>query len=118
MQTAPQHPLPPIKALRLEAMGLNVVPFYFPGHSDLWHQRLSSGPLGNFWPSTVTVSLAGVSGTFATSEVGIPRGYSSAFLAAGMRSGSRTLASVGEGARRFQSRKQFESSEGRASDCS
>lgn len=68
MQTAPQHPLPPIKALRLEAMGLNVVPFYFPGHSDLWHQRLSSGPLGNFWPSTVTVSLAGVSGTFATSE--------------------------------------------------
>ncbi len=68
--------LPPIRTLRLAEMpeaiyaeaALEVVPFYFPGRSDLWHERLSSGPLGNFWPSPVTVSLGGLSGRFATSE--------------------------------------------------
>jgi predicted NAD-dependent protein-ADP-ribosyltransferase YbiA (DUF1768 family) len=61
-------PLQPILALRLETVQLDVVPFYFPGSPDLWHARLSSGPLGNFWPSPLTVSLGGVSGTFSTSE--------------------------------------------------
>ena len=56
------------QAIGSELNQLDVVPFYFPGHSDLWHERLSSGPLGNFWVSPVTVSLGGVSGHFATSE--------------------------------------------------
>ncbi len=81
-----EAPLPRIRTLRLadisldseliaggkggcgSELDLEVVPFYFPGHSDLWHERLSSGPLGNFWLSPVTVSLGGVSGHFATSE--------------------------------------------------
>ena len=64
----PPESLPRIGTLRLDTIGVEVVPFYFPGRSDLWHERLSSGPLGNFWPSPVTVSLGGGSGCFATSE--------------------------------------------------
>lgn len=60
-------PVPQIRSLRLEAGG-RVVPFYFPGRSDLWHQRLSSGPLGNFWPSPLTVSLGGITGSFPNAE--------------------------------------------------
>ena len=55
--------LPAIRSVRIEqvlaeVMGevshvalLDVVPFYYPGSPDLWHERLGSGPLGNFWPS-------------------------------------------------------------------
>ena len=44
--------LPAIRSLRIEQLGLDVVPFYYPGSPDLWHERLGSGPLGNFWPSS------------------------------------------------------------------
>ncbi len=47
-----------------------VVPFYWPGRSDVWHDRLGSGCLGNFWigAESITVRVGGRSGTFRTSE--------------------------------------------------
>ena len=40
--------LPPVQALELQRLQLRVVPFYYPGKADIWHERLGSGPLGNF----------------------------------------------------------------------
>ena len=79
--------LPPVQALELQRLQLRVVPFYYPGKADIWHERLGSGPLGNFvstpscccgcvadpwsvrqWPAPLTVTLDGITGTFATSE--------------------------------------------------
>ena len=80
---------PPIQALDLQRLQVRVVPFYYPGKPDVWHERLGSGPLGNFvrtspsssaaacvadpssarqWPAPLTVTLDGITGTFTTSE--------------------------------------------------
>ena len=40
--------VPPVQALEFKRLQLRVVPFYYPGKADIWHERLGSGPLGNF----------------------------------------------------------------------
>ena len=44
---------------------IQVVPFYFPGRADVWHERLGSGVLGNFWMEPVRIEFAGATHEFS-----------------------------------------------------
>ena len=44
---------------------VQVVPFYFPGRADVWHERLGSGVLGNFWMEPVRIEFAGATHEFS-----------------------------------------------------
>jgi predicted NAD-dependent protein-ADP-ribosyltransferase YbiA (DUF1768 family) len=56
------------RSVTIPAGTYNLVAFYYPDHNTSWDDKFKAPFLGNFYPCTVQMTIAGKTGTFRTAE--------------------------------------------------